>query len=164
MADEADKPEYLDSIGRRLAFAMSAVEALTTELLSGYDLSPVQWVALSALWRQDGMTVGALADYMRASMSATSRLLGRMEERGLIERRTVNENRRILQVWLTQKGKELDHLKDLHNKVNNCVLDSFAAEERKAVANGLERIAANAVQAVERLKEPADSELSQPSS
>jgi DNA-binding MarR family transcriptional regulator len=146
------KPRYLDSIGRRLAFALSAVDALTAELLSDYDLSPVQWVALSALWRQDGINVNVLADYMRATASATSRLLGRMEERGLIERRTVNENRRILQIWLTEKGKEMDHLKNLHKKVNNCVLNGLTATERKVLAKGLERIASNAFRGVERAR------------
>jgi DNA-binding MarR family transcriptional regulator len=149
MASGDKKPRYLDSIGRRLNFAMSAVDALTTQLLDEYDLSPVQWVALSALWRQDGMTVNVLADYMRATASATSRLLGRMEERGLIERRTVSENRRILQIWLTKKGKELDHLKDLHKKVNSCVLDGLTTAERKLLAKGLERVTSNAVREAE---------------
>jgi DNA-binding MarR family transcriptional regulator len=146
------KPRYLNSIGRQLNFAMSAVDALTAELLSEYDLSPVQWVALSALWRQDGVTMNVLADYMRATASATSRLLGRMEERELIERRTVKENRRIIQIWLTEKGKELDHLKDLHKKVNACVLDGLSVAERKLLAKGLERIASNAIREVEKAK------------
>jgi DNA-binding MarR family transcriptional regulator len=146
------KPRYLNSIGRQLSFAMSAVDSLTAQLLSEYDLSPIQWVALSALWRQDGVTLNVLADYMRATASATSRLLGRMEERGLIERRTVKDNRRIIQIWLTKRGKELDHLKDLHKKVNARVLDGLSAAERKLLANGLERIASNAVREVERVK------------
>jgi DNA-binding MarR family transcriptional regulator len=152
MASGDKKPRYLDSIGRRLNFAMSAVDALTAQLLNEYDLSPVQWVALSALWRQDGITVNVLADYMRATASATSRLLGRMEERGLIERRTVSENRRILQIWLTEKGRELDQLKDLHKKVNNCVLDGLTAAERKLLAKGLERVTSNASRAVEKAR------------
>jgi DNA-binding MarR family transcriptional regulator len=152
MTGRDKKPRYLDSIGRRLNFAMSAVDLLTAELLSEHELSPVQWVALSALWRQDGVTLNVLADYMRATASATSRLLGRMEERGVIERRTVKENRRIIQIWLTEKGKELDHLKDLHKKVNACVLDGLSVAERKLLAKGLERIASNAIREVEKAK------------
>jgi DNA-binding MarR family transcriptional regulator len=152
MTGRDKKPRYLDSIGRRLNFAMSAVDLLTAELLSEHELSPVQWVALSALWRQDGVTLNVLADYMRATASATSRLLGRMEERGFIERRTVKENRRIIQIWLTEKGKALAHLKDLHKKVNACVLDGLSVAERKLLAKGLERIASNAAREVERAK------------
>jgi DNA-binding MarR family transcriptional regulator len=152
MTKQERKPKYLDSIGRRLNFAMSAVDSLTAELLSEHDLSPVQWVALSALWRQDGVTLNVLADYMRATASATSRLLGRMEERGLIERRTVKENRRIIQIWLTKKGKELEHLKNLHKKVNAIVLDGLSAAERKLLTKGLERISSNATREVESAK------------
>jgi DNA-binding MarR family transcriptional regulator len=75
-----------------------------------------------------------------------------MEERGLVERRAVKENRRIIQIWLTKKGKELSHLKDLHKKVNACVLDGLSATERKLLANGLERIASNATREMERAK------------
>jgi DNA-binding MarR family transcriptional regulator len=145
-------PRYLDSIGRRLSFASSAVDALTTELLREHDLSPVQWVALSVLWRQDGITVSALADYLRSTASATSRLLGRMEDGGLIERRTVRENRRILQIWLTEKGRQLDHLNDLHQRVNNYVLRGLTAAERKLISEGLDRIASNAAHEVERAR------------
>jgi DNA-binding MarR family transcriptional regulator len=144
--------EYLDSIGRRLNFATSAVDALTAELLREHDLSPVQWVALSVLWRRDGITVNALAAYMRATAPATSRLLGRMEERGLIERRTVDEDRRILQIRLTKKGWDLEHLRDLHEVVNNLVMDGLTASERTALSAGLERIAANAAKEVERAR------------
>jgi DNA-binding MarR family transcriptional regulator len=73
-----------------------------------------------------------------------------MEERGLIERRTVSENRRILQIWLTEKGKKLDHLKDLHKKVNNCVLDGLTSAERRLLAKGLERVTSNAIREVEK--------------
>ena len=64
----------------------------------------------------------------------------------------MKENRRIIQIWLTEKGKELDHLKDLYKKVNACVLDGLSVAERKLLAKGLERIASNAAREVERAK------------
>lgn len=145
-------PTYPDSIGRRLTFAGSAVTALTGELLREHDLSPLQWVALAALWRQDGMTVTVLADYMRASVSATSRLLGRMETRGLIERRTVKSNRRILEVWLTAAGKKLRHLDDLYVNVNELVLADLSPAERATFIETLERISDAATVEAERRK------------
>lgn len=150
MTKQDSTPKHLDSIGRRLNFAMSAVDSLTTELLKEHDLSRVQWVALSALWQQDGVTMTALADYLRATASSTSRLLGRMEERGLIERRTVKEDRRIIQIWLTKKGKALEQLKDLHKTVNARVLRGLSTGERKLLAKALDRVASNAMREVER--------------
>jgi DNA-binding MarR family transcriptional regulator len=147
--------DYPDSIGRRLAFAVSAVNGLTATLLREHGLTPLQWVALCALWRRDGMTVSVLADYMKASVSATSRLLGRLEARRLIERRTVDSNRRILEVWLTEDAKKLDHLKDLYEEVNNLVLCDLSAEEREQFLSILGRISLTATRETERLKRSA---------
>lgn len=152
MTQSRNLPEYPNSIGRHLAFASSAVNALSTELLREHGLRPLQWVALSALYQQDGMTVSALADYTRSSVSATSRLLGRMEERGLVIRKAVDGNRRALRVCLTDKAKKINKLRDFHKKVNDLVLADLSAAEREALLSCLERISLSASRAVDRLR------------
>lgn len=146
------QPEYTNSIGRKINFAMSAINSLTTELLKEYDLSPTQWVALSVLWMHDGVSLKTLTEYMRTAKSATSRLIGRMESQGLIERRTVLENRRVIQIFLTDAGKKLEYLSDINQQVNSMVLAGLSKVECNEISKSLERIELNAINEIERLK------------
>jgi len=137
-------PDYPDSMGRLVGFASRAVTALTAELLAEQDLTVPQWIALTALWRQDGLTVTALAHYTKATVPAASRLVDRMAEQGLLERRNREGDRRVDAVWLTSKARSMPALKNLYHDVYEKILEGFSDAEVKRVASYLERITANA--------------------
>lgn len=137
-------PDYLDSMGRLLGFSYRAVDALTAELLAEHDLTVPQWIALSALWRQDGLTVTAIARYTKAKVPAASRLIDRMVEQGLLERRNREGDRRVVEIWLTPKAQTMGGLVNVFRDVNERILDGFSDQEIERVANYLERITANA--------------------
>ncbi len=140
----ANHPAYLDSTGRLLGFATRTVRALTTEVLAKYDLTVPQWITLTALWREDGLTVTAIAGYSKSKLPAVSRLIGRMEEEGLVERRSPKNNRRSVQVFLTNKSVSLNHLLSLYDDINQMILEGFSSKEKKQLATYLLRITDNA--------------------
>jgi len=137
-------PSYLDSMGRLLGFSCRAVNALTAELLAEHDLTVPQWIALSALWQRDGLTVTALARYTKATVPAASRLIDRMVEQGLLERRNREGDRRVVEIWLTPEARSMSGLVDLFRDVNERILEGFSDLEIKRTADYLERITANA--------------------
>lgn len=140
---------YLPSVGRLLAFAMKSCSDLSEQRLSGYGITLPQWVLLTALWRQDGLTVGELAAYCSATEPTTSNLLARMEAKGLLERRHGTEDRRQVRIHLTRKGKKLSPLIDFYREINDALLEGFSKEERNQFVTMLERVTANAVAAKE---------------
>jgi len=137
-------PKYPDSMGRLLSFSSRAVNALTAELLAEHDLTVPQWIALSALWRQDGLTVTAIARYTKAKVPAASRLIDRMVEQGLLERRNREGDRRVVEIWLTPKAQSMSGLVNLFRDVNERILDGFSDQEIEQTADYLERMTANA--------------------
>ena len=137
-------PEYLDSIGRLLGFATRAVSQLSAELLAEHGLTLPQWVVLTALWRQDGLSVTAIANYTRSTVPAASRLLGRMEDQSLIRRRATKGDRRGVRVWLTKEASAMSDLLSIYEDINDMVLEGFSPAEKKRLSSYLERIAANA--------------------
>ena len=141
-------PPYLPSIGRLLGFANAATDTLSQKLLADHGLSLTQWIILTALWRTDGLTVGAVADYYRVNLPAASRALDRMEDAGLVERRPDPSSRRIVRAFLTDKAKGLSHLLTFYETVNAKLLTGFSAEEADQLVQLLERLTANAEQAV----------------
>ncbi|MBN3459446.1 MarR family winged helix-turn-helix transcriptional regulator [Mycolicibacterium sp.] len=95
---------------RTLAALHSLIETkLERELQSGHDLSVVEFTVLDALSRQDGwhMRMQQLARAAALSSSATTRLVNRLEDRGLLTRILCADDRRGIYTELTPAGVEL---------------------------------------------------------
>ena len=95
---------------RTLAALHCLIETkLERELQSGHDLSVVEFTVLDALSRQDGwhMRMQQLARAAALSSSATTRLVNRLEDRGLLTRILCADDRRGIYTELTPAGVEL---------------------------------------------------------
>ncbi len=143
--DAQDPPlPYPPSAGRLLNFAAKAANDLADKRLAAHDLTLPQWVLLSALWRRDGLTVGELAAYCRASEPTTSSLIDRIERKGLVKRKHDPKDRRQVRVFLSKTGQSQSGLISFYEEINDALLDGFGADERQAFISMMERVAANA--------------------
>jgi DNA-binding MarR family transcriptional regulator len=70
-----------------------------------YDLAPPHWIALRALGEPKPM--GELAKQLACDSSNMTWITDRLEERGLVERRSAEHDRRVKLLVLTQKGRRL---------------------------------------------------------
>jgi len=93
---------------------------LEEELFSRYDLTPQQYNALRLLRaaRAEGLPTLVLADRLVSSAPDITRLLDKLEARGLVERHRLAENRRVVRVVLTEAGTQL--LADLAAPLRAC--------------------------------------------
>jgi DNA-binding MarR family transcriptional regulator len=84
-------------------------EALEKALQAGFELSVVEYTVLDTLARQDGwhMRMQQVARAAALSHSATTRLVTRLENRGLLSRYLCEDDRRGIYSVLTERGKEL---------------------------------------------------------
>ena len=137
-------PERPRALGRSLNFASGACNSVCQALLDPHGITLAQWVILSALWREDQLTVADLASYSGNAAPATSRIVDRMAERGLVSRQNDPKDRRAVRVVLTQKGQALDHLAQMHEMVNTVMLDGISEEDASTLFALLERTEANA--------------------
>ena len=95
---------------RTLAALHGLIEtALERELQGEHDLSVVEYTVLDALSRQDGwhMRMAQLARAAALSSSATTRLVNRLEDRGLLRRILCEDDRRGIYTELTPAGSAL---------------------------------------------------------
>ncbi|RKN15259.1 MarR family transcriptional regulator [Micromonospora musae] len=83
--------------------------ALERALQADHELSVVEYTVLDALSRQDGwhMRMRQLARAAALSGSATTRLVTRLEERGLLARILCADDRRGIYTELTPAGSDL---------------------------------------------------------
>ncbi|MCL7430333.1 MarR family winged helix-turn-helix transcriptional regulator [Streptomyces sp. YS415] len=89
-------------------FAMArAHRAYACTFLRTLDLHPGQELLLMRLLERDGQTQTALLASVELNHSTVSKSLKRMEERGLVRREAAEHDRRVMRVWLTDKGEAL---------------------------------------------------------
>lgn len=100
---------------------------LEQTLQSGYGLSVVEYTVLDALSRQDGwhMRMQQLGRAAALSPSATTRLVNRLEERGLLRRVLCADDRRGIYTELTEGGQAL---LALARPAHDTVLEATLAE------------------------------------
>jgi len=112
---------------RTLAALHGYIEAeLERELSRSVRLSVVEYTVLDALARQHGwhMRMQQLARASALSPSATTRLVNRLEERGLLTRILCDDDRRGIYTELTAAGHELlDTARPVHDEALARALD-----------------------------------------
>ena len=95
----------------QLCFALYAASRATTaayrEPLAELGLTYPQYVALLALWEEDGQSVSSLGARLRLDSGTLSPLLKRMEGGGLLRRRRDPADERRVTVHLTEAGHRL---------------------------------------------------------
>ena len=73
----------------------------------GFNITPEQWGVLNRLWENEGMHQSALAQRAAKDRHNITRILNLLEKNGFIFRTPDGEDKRRLNVYLTEEGKAL---------------------------------------------------------
>ena len=89
--------------------------------LSELGLTYPQYITLTALWDEDGVSVGSLCDRLMTETNTLTPVLKRLEAQGHIERRRGDRDERMVFIHLTKSGRALK-LKAPH--ITACIIDN----------------------------------------
>ena len=87
--------------------AAHAMQAAYKPLLDPLGLTYPQYLALSALWVEDGQTVGQIGAALMLDSNTLTPLLKRLEQAGWITRRRDSADERQVRLTLTEEGRAL---------------------------------------------------------
>lgn len=91
-----------------------------------------QWIVLFRLRQQEGLSQVDLAEVLELQPISLVRLLDRLVEHGLLERRHDPKDRRANRLFLTEKGRQLvDDLDSLREAIATDVLEKVSEEAIK---------------------------------
>ncbi|HTG05502.1 MAG TPA: MarR family transcriptional regulator [Bradyrhizobium sp.] len=104
----------------------------------GRGTTRAQWIVLFRLRQQEGLSQVDLADVLDLQPISLVRLLDRLVEHGLLERRPDPRDRRANRLFLTPGGRQLvDDLDSLRDSIATDVLQDIPAA---AIETGLETL------------------------
>src|ERR1700741_4110568 len=100
-----------------------------------------QWIVLFRLRQQEGLSQVDLADVVELQPISLVRLLDRLVEHGLLERRHDPKDRRANRLFLTAKGRQLvDDLDSLRDAIATDVLHDLSDEAVQTSLDALREI------------------------
>lgn len=103
-----------------------------------------QWRVLTRLSRQDGLRQVELAELLDVEPITLCRMIDRLSDAGLVERRADEEDRRAWRIGLTAKaGPIIEGLRSLAQAFLDDALDGISAADQKKVMAALEQVRAN---------------------
>ena len=130
-----------ESIGYLMKRIMLSIVSQADKRLEAHGLTSAQWGPLMRLKTTGGATVAELARWLNADAGAMTRLLDRLEKKGLCKRVRSTEDRRVVQVELTPEGEAaIAEVPAVLAEVLNAHLAGFSKTEWQALRNYLERM------------------------
>lgn len=106
-----------------------------------------QWQVLTVLRRNEGINQGGLADILEVEPITVCRMVDRLQEADLVERRPDPTDRRSWRLFLTEKAHGLlQTLRPLAEAMLEEALDGVSEADRKVLRATLERIRQNLAQ------------------
>ena len=128
-------------LGFWLRFVSNHVSIRFQQLLEEKGVTVTEWVALRTLWSQDTTTHAELIQSLGLTKGATSKVMTRLEEKGLAGRQLVDGRAREQNLGLTAAGKALvPQLAALADANDGHFFGHLPAAERLALTQAMQAL------------------------
>lgn len=94
------------SLGYRMTYVARLNERRFEGMIAEHDLSRLAWCVLCALEYEGLNRPSDIADFIGVDRAAISRIIGQMEDRGLITRRLASGDARARAIGITDLGRD----------------------------------------------------------
>lgn len=133
-----------DSLGFLLADVSRLIRKRFDERARLIGATRAQWRTLIVVMRNQGINQGGLADLLEVEPITLCRMIDRLEEAGLVERRRDPADRRAWLIHLTPKaGPVLEKVRGIADSLFEQVLDGVPDSDHTRLNATLERMREN---------------------
>ena len=133
-----------ESVGYLMKRIMMSIVHQADKRLDAHGLTSAQWGPLLRIRNAGSATVAELARWLQVDAGAMTRLLDRLEKKGLCKRVRSTEDRRVVQVELTRDGDvSIAEVPAVLSEVMNAHLAGFSKTEWQALKTYLNRMLEN---------------------
>lgn len=101
-------------LGNQICFPLYVIAKEITGMyrpfLEELDLTYSQYLVMMVLWENEGLTVNQIGEKLYLDSGTLTPLLKRMEAKSYLSRKRKKEDERVVEVFLTEEGKNLQKL------------------------------------------------------
>ena len=121
------------------------IRAVSEAAMRRHGLRLGQNLVLAALWESDGQTPGALAASLHVTTPTVVKMATRMTAAGLVTRRPDKSDNRLVRLWLTKSGRQLQRpVEAERSRIEKALTTGLTPTERRSLISALSRIHATA--------------------
>ena len=133
-----------DSLGFLISDVSRLMRKRFDERARSVGATRAQWKTLVTLARNEGINQGGLADLLEVEPITLCRMIDRLEESGMVERRRDPGDRRAWQIFLTDAARPvIEQLRGFADDLFESALAGLDQPERRALTASLETIRGN---------------------
>lgn len=133
-----------DNLGTMVADVSHLMRRAFDERARSSGLSRPQWRVLTMLRRHEGINQGGLAELVEVEPITLCRMVDRLQEAGLVERRADPADRRAWRLHLTDKARALlEEMRPMAFSLFDDAMTGLDPAERSDLFRMLERIRTN---------------------
>ena len=142
-----------------MARSHHALRLLAEQSITNAGLCLTDFAALEALLHKGPLTISAIQNKVLLASGSMTAAIDRLEERGLVVRKSTSSDRRARLVQLTQEGKRVaaayfeKHVRDLED-----LMSVLSAKERLQVYTSLKKLGLLAAQKLGRERQAVEEE------
>lgn len=129
------------TLGFMMGTTYRKLSALFQNGLKEYDITPEQWSVLFQVDRTEGLIQKDIAKRSGKDKPTTTRILDHLEGKGLVYKRTGENDRRSFKVYITEKGRAL--IKEtfpIEDQVTDEIMNCISSDEYELLMGLLLRI------------------------
>ena len=133
-----------DNLGQIMSDVSRLMRRAFDERARGIGVTRPQWQVLTMLARHEGTNQGGLAELLDVEPITLCRMVDRLQEAGMVERRADPSDRRAWRLFLTERANELlGELRPLALNLFDEAMTGLSISERDTLHEMLERIRIN---------------------
>lgn len=121
--------------------AQRAVGETVRRSVESHGLAPTEFAVLEVLYHKGPLLVGEVGSRILLTSGSTTYVIDKLEERGLVTRRSSPHDRRAISVELTEEGRErIGSIFPRHAEVIRLAMEGLTTEEKRIAAALLKRL------------------------
>lgn len=140
------KKEESQSAGRYISIIHRAAQCFFAKKFKKYRIGTGQIPILMALFRADGITQDAAAQYFNADKSTIATTIKKLISEGYVIKQQDHQDKRAVRLYLTNRGKALKPcISQALKQWTDVLTHDFTPAEKSKMFNFLDRMAENAI-------------------
>lgn len=133
-----------ENVGSLLSDVARLMRRAFDERARALGMTRPQWQVLTLLRRHEGINQGGLADLLEVEPITLCRMVDRLQEAELVERRRDPADRRAWRLFLSEKAVALlEELRPLSAEMLDAALEGISEDERAILLSALDRVRQN---------------------